>query len=242
MAQNITCETPLFPVIYEHMKPIIPLIQDALDYGHQIATGVLKTKSKKKKSQSIPEHMKIPSEWIHSHLVRWAAQTRLSAEGLKTKFCEEVDGVPKWDIENLPNNGLAGDFDGRKYRILKGVNGELPAISLSSVKKKFYRQEHIMKPYLLSFDGNKPQKPLKYNVVFLWNVHPKNYIQLYLSCPRYWINNKAYDYFTKLLSHPVEAVITNREEPTFEEDNIPSLEIQRIDELQGKLLWFLVNE
>jgi len=222
---------PVFPVIYEHMKPIIPLIQDALDYGHQIAMGVLK-----ENKNNLPEHMKTPNEWIHSHLVRWAAQTHLCAEVQKTEFCEEVDGVPKWDIKNLPNNGLAGEFNGRKYRILKGRNGELPAVSLSSVKINLYKQEHITKPYLLPPVDGKTPKPKKYNVVFLWDIDPNNYIRLYLSCPRFWANNKAYDYFTRLLPHSAEAVITKITEPELEEYNIPSLEIQRIDEMQRKLL------
>ena len=229
LAQNITCEMPEFTPIYEHVKPIIPKIQDALDYGHQIALDVLKKKKRNKQND------KIPDQWIHSHLVRWAAQTQLYNEGLETQFSEAVDGTPKWQLDMLPNYGLAGEFDKRKYRMFKGKNGQLPAIGLSKVKKDYYRQMHILKPHLFHPDQG-DDEPKKYNIIFLWDVSPKNYIQLYLCCPRYWVNNTAYDYFTNLLSHPVEAIISNIVEPPTEEDNIPEIEIQRIDESQGKLI------
>jgi hypothetical protein len=199
LAQNITCELPEFDSLYNHIKPIIPAIQDALDYGHQQAQLVLKTQ---KQNRMKDERLrKIIDQQVYSHIIRYAAQIYLNMKDIEARY-EEINGTSDWDIKVLPNNGLKGIWDGRSYRIFKGRNGQLPSLGISKVMQEFYRQGHLSQLVLLPPNN----KPKRYNVAFLWDIHPKNYVNLYLCCPRYWVNHKAYDYFTRLLRHPAEVI------------------------------------
>jgi hypothetical protein len=199
LAQNITCELPDFDSVYNHVKPIVPAIQDALDYGHQQALRLVKSQEQNEvKDENL---QKIIDGQVRSHIIRWAAQRYLNTKDIETRY-EEITEESSWDVRVLPNNGLKGIWEGRSYRILKGRNGQLPALGISKVMREFYQQSHLSKLNLLPPDG----KPKLYNAVFLWDIHPKNYISLYLCCPRHWANHKAFDYFTRLLRHPAEVI------------------------------------
>jgi hypothetical protein len=229
LEQNITCELPEFDPIYNHIKPIVPAIQDALDYGHQQALWVLKsqkeTKVKDKKLR------KIIDRYVYSHVMRWAAQLYLNTEDIETRY-EEIDEESSWDIKVLANNGLKGIYDRRSYRIFKGRNGQLPSLGISEVMQKFYKQDHLNKLDLF-LSNNEPKQ---YNVAFLWDIHPKNYISLYLCCPRYWVHNKAYDYFTRLLPHPAEVIAPKTIEAEDIEREASEIKIRMTDELQERLI------
>jgi hypothetical protein len=199
LTQNITSELPDFDSIYNHVKPIIPAIQDALDNGHQQALWLVRAQERNEmKDENL---RRIIDRQVYSHIIRWAAQRYLNTKDIETRY-EEITEESSWDVRVLPNNGLKGVYEGRNYRILKGRNGQLPALGISKVMRKFYQQSHFSELSLLPPDG----KPKLYNVVFLWDIHPKNYISLYLCCPRHWTNHKAFDYFTRLLRHPAEVI------------------------------------
>ena len=230
LSQNITKELPEFNSISPHVKSLALVIQDALDYGHERALYILKqninkeTKNKRRRKRK-------NDPWAYSLILRMYVQQYLLDKGEHTKL-DEQDGVEHdWEINELPNLGLAGNFDGRNYRILKGRGGILPSLGLSNKRKTFYRQDHMLNPYLIPDD----KRPLLYNVIFLWDIDQKNYINLYLSCPCGWKNGIAFDYFTELLPHSALTVITKVTTDEFPEDQ-SEIVVERINELQGKLL------
>ena len=231
LAQNITCELPEYDPIYDHIKPIVPAIQDALDYGHQQASWVLKSQKEIKVKDA--KLRKVIDRYVYSHVMRWAAQLYLNTEGIETRY-EEIDGESNWDIKVLANNGLKGIYDGRSYRIFKGRNGQLPSLGISEVMQKFYKQDHLSKLHL--FPYNNENEPKRYNVAFLWDIHPKNYVNLYLCCPRYWVHHKVYDYFTRLLRHPAEVITPKVVGAEDIEREASEIKIRMTDEFQERLI------
>lgn len=230
LAQNITNELPEFVPIYKHVKPMVQFLQDALDYGHQEALDYLKPKKTKGIKRGNKNRKKDP--WLYSIILRVRVREYLQEKGLITIYDEESDRLLKWNRQDEPNLGLAGTLDSRNYRILKGRNGKLPSIGLSKRRKAFYSQEHMMEPFLIPNDHN---INLLYNVIFLWDIDKNNFINLYLSCPKEWRNNIAYDYFTELLPHSATTIITKPFKDTIGEE--PSeIVIERKSELQRRLL------
>ena len=227
--QNITCELPEFDTIYNHVKPIVPAIQDALDYGHQQAQGVLKSqKQSEMKDECLRE---IIDRQVYSHIIRYAAQIYLNTKDIEARY-EEINGESNWDVTVLANNGLKGIWHDRSYRIFKGRNGQLPSLGIFKVVQGFYQQGHLSKLALLPLND----KPKRYNVAFLWDIHPLNYVNLYLSCPRHWANHKAYDYFTRLLQHPAEVIAPNIVEAEDIEREASEARMRVIDEFPKRLI------
>jgi hypothetical protein len=211
------------------MKPIVPAMQDALDYGHQQALGLLKSQKEiKMKDENL---RKIVDRHVYSHMIRYAAQIYLHAKDIHTRY-EEISEESDWNMMVLANNGLQGSYDGRMYRIFKGRKGQLPSLGISKVMQKFYKQDHLNELYLFPTNS----EPKRYNVAFLWDIHPKNYVTLYLCCPRYWVNHKAYDYFTRLLRHPAEVISPNIIEAKEIESEAAEVRARTTNEILERLL------
>ena len=229
LAQNITCELPEFDALYNHVKPIVPAIQDALDYGHQQAQGVLKSqKQNKMKDERL---RRIIDQQVYSHIIRYAAQIYLNTKDIEARY-EEINEESDWDIRVLSNNGLKGIWDGRSYRIFKGRNGQLPSLGISKVMQRFYKQDHLNKLHMFPTNN----EPKRYNVAFLWDIHPLNYVALYLCCPGHWANHKAYDYFIRLLRHPAEVITPNVVEAEDIEREASEARMRMIDEFPERLI------
>lgn len=227
--QNITCELPEFDSIYNHMERIVPAIQDALDYGHQQALSILG--SQKEIEMEDEKLRKLVDRQVYSHMIRYAAQIYLHAKDIQTRY-EEIGEESHWNMNVLANNGLQGTYDGRSYRIFKGQRGQLPSLGISKVMQRFYKQDHLNELYLFPPDG----EPKRYNVAFLWDIHPKNYVNLYLCCPRHWVNHKAYDYFTRLLRHPAEVITPDIIEAEDIESEASEIRTHMTNEILERLL------
>lgn len=227
-SQNITNEFPVYETIYKHVKPIVSFLQDALDYGHLEASTYLNRNKRGKKK----EKRKKIDPWLYSVILRAKVREYLKDKNLDIIYDEETDSKLQWNRREEPNLGLSGKFDGREYRILKGRGGFLPSVGLSSKRKEFYRQKHMLQPFLVQ-DGHKTN--LLYNVVFLWDINQNNFVNLYLSCPKNWEANIAFDYFTELLPHSATTIIPKQQSEEFFEE-ATDIVIERRSELQRRLL------
>lgn len=178
--------------------------------------------------------------YLFNDLVRYGVKKRLVTRGHSVVHEEEEHGA----VDNgnsfrpLANNGLAGAYNGYRYRILKADDGTLPPPSPSKRKQAFFSQQ-------LAFPdmGIGDQQVFRPNVVFLWETDSKsNFSRLQLSCPKSGDGNKAEHYFTEPIPHPVELLkaefVAEQVPPEVDEIALPykqpSKSPEKIDDLQRK--------
>ncbi len=154
-----------------------------------------------------------------AHLYRAIVQIILQSKGVSTKAVKETENkqnVDDWERNILSNNGLAGEYLKRHYKILKGIwvpifdetIGEyvqkicIPSAGFSKAKRMYFRQSHRLQFMLdLMLEGNSTLP--KYNAVYLWDDPTPNILNLYLACPKWCDDYRTEAYFIEQIQHPL---------------------------------------
>jgi hypothetical protein len=201
---------PSFEDIFPKVKPRLILVNQALEDAIPTAKDFFETQSK-----SI-------DRYLFPHLVRFYVRIHLETAGLSIQMEEEEEPEASYQFERLMNNGLSGNYNGFRFRILKADKGELPVPS-SEVKIKYYGQQL---PLLLSMPLD--SEVIRLNLVILWEVNTRyDFRQLRLVCPK--SGGKTRDsvetYFNEAVPHAAELLKGRKAEVT--EDDI-ALDIKEI--------------
>ncbi len=194
------------------LAPITPVIYTALEIAQSIVPECIDSLERYGQEGGHSEKIK---KWLYPSLMRAIVQTLLNSKNLKTKRLLEHDNGSfqnaDWERIILSNNGLAGEYADRKYRILKAlkyddINKKLPPPGNSSVKKSFYCQRHLQQYMMPLFSPAEISTIQKHNVIYLWDNPAKDSIILYLSCPKWGDGSRAEAYFIEPIEHPVLSV------------------------------------
>jgi hypothetical protein len=147
--------------------------------------------------------------------MRAITQYLLNIQHIKTKA--ETDGkVDNWACEILSNNGLAGNYADRNYKILKAFriylydeeSGKtstilkIPPPGQSKRKQRYYRQSHRQQ-YIMNFSPLGKAILPKHNALYLWDNPTPNSLNLYYACPKWCGTNYAEEYFIQQIPHPI---------------------------------------
>jgi hypothetical protein len=165
--------------------------------------------------------------------MRAIMQMLFHSKDIRTEVLQDYDiksqDIIDWDPIILSNNGLAGSFDGYKYRILKAakmnsLRDKLPPPGVSPKKQDFYCQSHLLQ-YKLNLDlSANPDTKQRPNVIFLWDKLSVSRIDIYLSCPRYGNEKIALAYFTVPIQHPALSIPKIKTEDIIENIDLPLID------------------
>lgn len=155
----IMTNTPSSNEELQYLQPVIPIIYQAIDLATEAACAFFEQHSKPNNSALYPD------------LVRYYAGEELRDKG---QVVEDFTRQP------MGRNGLCIVFKGRRIRIWKADEDELPAPGTSSVKNGFLNQQ-------LSWDMGAISEPvlIERNLAILWNVDSRRRLRrLYLVLPK----------------------------------------------------------
>ena len=138
---------------------------------------------------------------IFNHLVRCKAKTRLCAFD-----CQDEDGgANTLQIERVMLDGLALEYRGLRFRILKGA--VLPTAQ-STQRQRFYQQE------LPIWSPDMPAPALR-TLVILWDTDSTwQFSRLYLAAPKSGDARTAEAYWQYEIKHPAEGIAPPPSGPT----------------------------
>ena len=153
--------------VFNDLSESFPVVYSAL--GH----GTFKAKEFFENQDN--DENKIINKFLAPNLVRYYAKMMLKREG--REVFEEDD---KFQINQIPNNGLCYIHDQYLIRILKSFKGELPTPGQSESRQKFYSQQQTFK-----FSLSEGTKNEYINLLLLWDVDSHyNLTSLSLACPK----------------------------------------------------------
>ena len=154
-----------------------------------------------------------------AHLMRAATQILLQSHGVTTKAVNGKNNQKNpidWERNILSNNGIAGTYAGRNYKILKALwtsvldetSGEyvrkisIPLPGDSKARRTFYRQSHCQQFLWDLWLGGDVKIP-KYNALYLWDDPTPSTLNLYLACPKWCDDYNVEAYFIAPILHPL---------------------------------------
>lgn len=138
---------------------------------------------------------------IFNHLVRCKAKARLRAFDCQ----DENNETSSLQIEQVLLDGLAIEYRGLRFRILKGA--VLPAAQ-SILRQRFYQQE------LPLWSPDMPAPTLR-SVVILWDTDSTwQFSHLYLVAPKSGDARTAEAYWQREIKHPAESIAPPPRGPT----------------------------
>jgi len=194
--------------IFEDFSPITPIIYIALETAQSIIPDCL---------DLIIEKCKIENEftnkicaYLRPTLIRSIVQLILKSNNVETLAIteEKISSMnDDWGRLILSNNGLAGNYAQRNYRILKAfktnaIANKLPPPGQSIKKQKYYCNFHLRQSRMKLFTEDIEQIP-KHNAIYLWDESSSGSIFLYLACPKWGKGNKVSAYFIEPVEHPI---------------------------------------
>ena len=132
-----------------------------------------------------PRRLK-PDETLLGCMVRYEVRLQLQEIGVPVE--EENDGRVEGDdelgLQHAALLGLAGDYRGYRFRILKSPDGTLPPPGRSPVRRAFYAQQ----PSLFGYDEDRGPRP---NIIFLWRFATGGIPEIFLAVPKAGANTKV---------------------------------------------------
>ncbi len=182
-----TCETdpdevlsavdPLLIAIFEAFEIVLPEVEQIIE-----REGIERTPA------------------IFNHLIRCKAKARLRAFDCQ----DEDNGIKSFQIEQVMLDGLAIEYRGLRFRILKGST--LPAAQ-STQRQRFYQQE------LPIWSPDMPAPSLR-TLVVLWDVDSTwQFAHLYLVAPKSGDARTAESYWQREIGHPAEGITASPSGP-----------------------------
>ena len=183
-----TCETdpdliissvePLLFAVYEVFEVVLPEVEQLIQ-----REGIERTAA------------------IFNHLVRCKAKARLRAFDCQ----DENNETSSLQIEQVLLDGLAIEYRGLRFRILKGA--VLPAAQ-SILRQRFYQQE-------LPLWSPDMRAPTLRSVVILWDTDSTwQFSHLYLVAPKSGDARTAEAYWQREIKHPAESIAPPSPGPT----------------------------
>jgi len=183
-----TCETdpdliissvePLLFAVYEVFEVVLPEVEQLIQ-----REGIERTAA------------------IFNHLVRCKAKARLRAFDCQ----DENNETSSLQIEQVLLDGLAIEYRGLRFRILKGA--VLPAAQ-SILRQRFYQQE-------LPLWSPDMRAPTLRSVVILWDTDSTwQFSHLYLVAPKSGDARTAEAYWQREIKHPAESIAPPPPGPT----------------------------
>jgi hypothetical protein len=148
---------PPFKTIRDELTVFYQQLQISLEEGVRLGTEYFTEKK-------LPTDVYLLNQMIRYHTKR---------------LMQEKAEINLYEMEDLSNNGLAGNHNGYHIRIFKGTHGNIP-IPNSDTKRDFFCQQLELN---LDIPAPSPKRP---NVFFLWDLD-KSYslTPLRLVCPEY---------------------------------------------------------
>lgn len=228
--QNISKGNPSCQKVLDEIPKFISALQDAFDDSHPKCKDFLSKNGKVKKTNS----------QFYPQMMRFLVHNYLEQEGVKNQLVDMND-VPVedsninesektkkkiWDPNVLANNGIAGEYKGYNYRVLKAlkykmtINDNLQkvheiidllpphgSIDVNNPRCKFFCQSHMKGYQKHLMAPEKPKKPLlKYNIIVIWDVDQNNFIKLYLAIPKWGNGRQVAVYDMVAIKHPAETI------------------------------------
>jgi hypothetical protein len=236
--ENISREFVNSELIREELNPLYPSLYSVIETAQSSVPDCIDA-IKKHLAEDIPIPPKVHN-WLYPSLMRAIMQVLFQSRNIRTEILRDYDIKSKdiidWEPIILSNNGLAGSFDGYKYRILKAVKKykdstepkslreKLPVPGSSPKKQAFYCQSHLLQ-YKLNF-GSQDNSDIRQrpNIIFLWDKVNESRIDIYLSCPRYGNEKIAIDYFTIPIQHPALSIPKIQTQDIIEAIDLPLIE------------------
>jgi hypothetical protein len=170
--------------IVGELSPLSPIIFTVLDTAYAImpeCIDLLNKRCIKIKDQKVPNKI---YRSLTPSLMRAIMQILLQSRDIKTQALfdlnSDVDYLSDWECIILSNNGLAGESGGYHYRILKALNGLLPAPGTSKAKMNYYCQTHLQQARMKLFTDDEPNNLQKPNIIYLWDIDFQSHISLSL--------------------------------------------------------------
>jgi len=254
--QNISKSKPSCQKILDEIPKFVSALQDAFDDSHSKCKEFLSKNGKIKKANS----------QFYPQMMRFLVHNYLEQEGVKNKLVDVNDG-PIEDSNNeendktkkifdpniLASNGIAGEYKGYNYRVLKAlkykvtINSTLKKVheiidllpppgstEIDSPKCKFFCQSHMKGYQQHLITPDKPQKPtLKYHIIFVWDIDQNNFIKLYMAIPKWGNGRQVTVYDMVAIKHPAETITT-------EQDN--TIENNITEKIKNKISEFDIND
>jgi hypothetical protein len=177
--------------ITERLKPIIPLIYEALEMGAQEARDYFE------------ERGKDIEPYLASDLVRYGAKQFLISNGIESAI-EESFGM-----EDIPLNGLFAKYENLNIRIFKVQDCKLPTTGHSKTRKDFYQQKI---PF--TEDEWSDISPEHANLIILWRTDSFYHIgeSFELICPKNGgYRKEMLEYHWKITLNPIDMLSGNSE-------------------------------
>jgi hypothetical protein len=167
----ISAVTPLVSAIFETFEIVLPEVEQLIE-----REGVERTSA------------------IFNHLMRCKAKARLRAFDCQ----DEDNGTNSFQIEQVMLDGLAIEYRGLRFRILKGA--VLPTAQ-STQRQRFYQQE------LPIWSPDMPAPTLR-TLVVLWDTNSTwQFAHLYLVAPKSGDARTAESYWQREIEHPAEGIV-----------------------------------
>ena len=143
---------------------------------------------------------------------------------MKGTLADKVEVVQDFEREAVGHNGLSVIFRGRRIRMWKAHDDELPPAGSSRAKRGFLNQQLAL---FLSETGDSQLVHL--NLVILWNVSSSYRLRrLYLACPKSangtWV--PAESWWTREIQHPAAAALPGESSAS---PDMPDLPFERTD-------------
>ncbi len=218
-------------LIYQELSPIYPILYSVLETAQAVVPECIDIFR-----QRCSDNKEIPSKvykYLYPSLMRAIMQVLFHSQNIKTQALFDFDGDMKhlldWETAILSNNGLAGNYAGYNYRILKALKGKLPPPGYSKRKQEYYKQTQLRQYKFSLFPSDNADSIQKPNIIFLWESINISDISLLLSCPRWGNATKVSDYFTVSIEHPILTYIPDIKPEAIIEDI--DIEIMKLDEV-----------
>jgi hypothetical protein len=176
-AQIVAALEPLLLAVYEAFEIVLPEVEQLVEREAIERTAA-----------------------IFNHLVRCKTKARLRAFD-----CQDEDNGDSFQIEQVMLDGLALEFRGLRFRILKGA--VLPTAQ-SVQRQRFYQQE------LPLWSPDMPAPALR-TLVLLWDTDSSwQFAHLYLVAPKSGDARTAEFYWQVEIEHPAEGIAPPPTGPT----------------------------
>jgi len=198
--------------IKKDFSPITPIIYTVLETAQSVVPECIELFNERCGNDS-PDAGKV-YRLLHPSLMRAIMQILLNSKNLKTKAVIDHDNYDikaDWERIILSNNGLAGKYADRNYRLLKALRSEtigniLPPPGQSRKKSNYYCNSHLQQFRMPLYPSEGGCELPKHNVIYLWDNPTANSVSLYLVCPKWGRGNKAVAYFIDPIEHPALSI------------------------------------
>ena len=219
-------------LIYQELSPIYPILYSVLETAQAVVPECIDIFR-----QRCSDNKEIPNKvykYLYPSLMRAIMQVLFHSQNIKTQALFDFDGDLKdlldWETAILSNNGLASNYAGYNYRILKALKGKLPPPGYSKRKQEYYKQTHLMQSKFNLFQGDNADNIQKPNIIFLWESINLSNISLLLSCPSWGNATKVFDYFTVPIEHPILTYMPDiNPEAIIEDIDIKIINLDEVD-------------